>query len=256
MSDPGQEDTRQRRLIFGGTAARPPASRLGVAVVRDLVSAIVTGEVEPGATLPPEGLLSQHFGVSRTVIRESVKRIEEKGLVTIEQGRGTQVLEPGSWNVLDPVILSVMVENDDILGVLEDLAVVRGALEASMASQSAQLRSDEELDDLKADLDRMKTSMEDTDAFNAADAAFHIAVMHSSRNRLAESITKILFQRARDSSRFRGNSRPGELELTLAEHTHIYDAIAAKDSEGAAEAMRKHIHDAWGRRRPEGEARS
>src|SRR6187399_1542405 len=89
-------------------AGRVPAARLGVAVVHDLVTAIVTGEVPAGQSLPPEGVLSQTFGVSRTVIRESVKRIEEKGLVNIAQGRGTEVLPSDSWNVLDPVVLSAL----------------------------------------------------------------------------------------------------------------------------------------------------
>ncbi len=57
------------RSFLGAADARTPAARLGVAVVHDLVSAIVTGEVAPGESLPPEGPLSAHFGVSRTVIR-------------------------------------------------------------------------------------------------------------------------------------------------------------------------------------------
>ena len=64
------------RSYLGAADARIPAARLGVAVVHGLVNAIVTGEIAPGDSLPPEGPLSLHFGVSRTVIRESVKRIE------------------------------------------------------------------------------------------------------------------------------------------------------------------------------------
>ncbi len=59
---------------------------LGVVVVDELVDAIVSGRLAPGDALPPEGPLSEQFGVSRTVVRESVKRIEEKGLVTIARG--------------------------------------------------------------------------------------------------------------------------------------------------------------------------
>ena len=63
-------------------AHRTPAARLGVQVVHDLVSAIVTGEVAPGDLLPTETELCENFGVSRTVIRESMKRLEEKGIST------------------------------------------------------------------------------------------------------------------------------------------------------------------------------
>jgi DNA-binding FadR family transcriptional regulator len=90
------------QTIFGDSFARVRAANLGVAVVRDLVKAIVTGTVAPGDILPPEGTLSQQFAVSRTVIRESMKRVEEKGLVTVSQGRGTVVNQSSKWNVLDP----------------------------------------------------------------------------------------------------------------------------------------------------------
>ena len=88
---------------------RLPAARLGVAVVAELVDLIVTGQLKEDDLLPPEGPLSEHFGVSRTVLRESVKRLEEKGLVIVSQGRGTQVRAPGYWNMLDPVVLSALI---------------------------------------------------------------------------------------------------------------------------------------------------
>ena len=192
------------RAFLSAGDARTPAARLGVAVVHDLVSAIVTGEVAPGESLPPEGDLSAHFGVSRTVIRESVKRIEEKGLVTVVQGRGTRVQPSTSWNILDPVVLSVLLENDSSLGVLDELATVRSALEGSMSATVASRRSDEDLDQLRTALEHMAATIDDQEAYNQADFDFHSLVMTLSGNRLAENITKILFQRARASQRFTG----------------------------------------------------
>ena len=68
--------------------ARPNRSaKLGTAVVDQLVDDIVRGVLAPGATLSPEADLCEEFGVSRTVIRESVKVIQEKGLLRIQHGR-------------------------------------------------------------------------------------------------------------------------------------------------------------------------
>jgi DNA-binding FadR family transcriptional regulator len=237
------------RSFLGASDARTPAARLGVAVVHDLVSAIVTGEVAPGDSLPPEGTLSAHFGVSRTVVRESVKRIEEKGLVTVIQGRGTQVQPAESWNMLDPVVLSAMVENDDSLGVLDELAVVRSALEGSMSADAAGRRTDEELQQLNAALDHMAETITDGEAYGQADVDFHFLVMAMSGNRLAENITKVLFQRARESNRFVGAADRAAFLATLDEHQRVLDAIAAGDAAGAEAAMRQHIMDAWQRRR-------
>src|SRR6188474_520570 len=128
-----ETDDPPAQNILGDGVVRVRAARLGVAVVGDLVTAIVTGEVAPGDILPAEGVLSQQFAVSRTVIRESVKRLQEKGLVTVSQGRGTIVNEPTQWNVLDPDVLSALVDHDETLVVLDELAIVRGSLEATMA---------------------------------------------------------------------------------------------------------------------------
>jgi DNA-binding FadR family transcriptional regulator len=237
------------RSFLAPTDARIPAARLGVAVVHDLVSAIVTGEVAPGESLPPEGDLSAHFGVSRTVIRESVKRIEEKGLVTVVQGRGTQAQPSTSWNILDPVVLSALVENDSSLGVLDELSTVRSALEGSMSAEVASRRSDDDLEQLRAAYALMSATIDDEDAYNQADFDFHSLVMTLSGNRLAENITKILFQRARASQRFTGSPTGEMFRQTLVEHGRVLDAIEAGDPAGAEAAMRTHIIDAWQRRR-------
>jgi DNA-binding FadR family transcriptional regulator len=230
--------------------ARSPAARLGVAVVHDLVSAIVTGEVGPGESLPPEGPLSVHFGVSRTVIRESVKRLEEKGLVTVVQGRGTQAQPYTSWNMLDPVVLSALLENDSSLGVLDELATVRSALEGSMSAEVAGRRSDEDVARLRQAFALMAATIDDEDAYNQADFDFHSLVMALSGNRLAENITRILFQRARASQRFTGSPTVEMFKQTLHEHSRVLDAIEAGDPDAAELAMRTHIMVAWQRRRP------
>lgn len=228
---------------------RLPAERLGVAVVAELVELIVTGQLEEGALLPPEGPLSEHFGVSRTVLRESVKRLEEKGLVIASQGRGTQVQAPGYWNVLDPVVLSALVDNDESLGVLDELTVVRASLESAMAGAVAESRTSEELRRLEGALTAMRESESDTDSFRQADLVFHYALMDISGNRLAENIAKRLYKRAVESSRYHGINPPDAVALTLDEHAAIVDAIARKDVAGAERAMRDHIRISWERRR-------
>ena len=106
-------------------AHRTPAARLGVQVVHDLVSAIVTGEVAPGDLLPTETELCENFGVSRTVIRESMKRLEEKGMVSVVQGRGTQIAPQSEWNILDKVVLGTMIATWALLAaVVVDLTIM------------------------------------------------------------------------------------------------------------------------------------
>jgi DNA-binding FadR family transcriptional regulator len=241
---PGPEHGSERVL-----ARRVPQARLGVVVVADLVEAIVTGQVKPGELLPPEGPLAEQFGVSRTVIRESVKRLEEKGLVTVAQGRGTQVTPFSSWNVLDPVVLSALVDNDASLGVLDELSEVRASLESSMAGSAAATRTGEQLIRLERSLETMRATEQDSDSFRQADILFHFAVMELSGNRLAENIAKVLFKRALESNRYQGVDPEGAFALTLAEHSAVLEAIASQDVVAAQASMREHIARAWERRR-------
>ena len=247
-------DETPARNILGDGVVRVRAARLGVAVVGDLVTAIVTGEVAPGDILPPEGVLSQQFAVSRTVIRESVKRVEEKGLVTVSQGRGTIVNPPTMWNVLDPDVLSALVDHDDSLVVLDELAIVRGSLEATMARAAAGRQNPERSAELQAAFDRSVANVGDIAAYNTADAAFHDTVMEQSGIRLAANITRIMFMRARESRRFTGKTTDDAAHITLEEHRAVLEAIIAGDGDTAATAMREHIAKAWARRRtPEAE---
>ena len=204
-ADPASTATSQGQTIFGDSVVRVRAANLGVAVVRDLVKAIVTGTVAPGDILPPEGTLSKQFAVSRTVIRESVKRVEEKGLVTVSQGRGTVVNQSSRWNVLDPDVLSALVDHDETLEVLDELAVVRGSLEATMARAAAARQTPERTAALREAFDLAAANIDNISVYNDADAAFHDLVMEQSGIRLAANITRIMFERARESSRIHGH---------------------------------------------------
>ena len=253
MSEPAVNLPPLRRSVLGGTNSRTPPARLGVAVVADLVAAIVTGELEPGNVLPPESTLCERFGVSRTVIRESVKRVEEKGLVVVAQGRGTTVNPPSLWNVLDPVVLSALVDHDDTLGVLDELTIVRASLEGSMSAEAARRLTPEAAEELTKAFEATEARIGDFEAYNDADAAFHYLIMEQSGIRLAANITRILFARARESARFTGHQGPEAMDITLEEHRLILDAILRGDAEGATQAMHVHIASAWARRRPEDE---
>lgn len=228
---------------------RRPAERLGVAVTSELVELIVTGEIPEGGLLPPEGPLAEHFGVSRTVIRESVKRLEEKGLVVVAQGRGTQVARSGSWNMLDPIVLSALIDNDESLGILDELTIVRGNLESAMAGAVAGRHTPEELARIRHALEAMREMEHESDAFRQEDVVFHFTIMEISRNRLAENIAKRLYRRALESSRYHGVGYEGAYESTLEEHSRVVEAIARQDIAGAEQAMRDHIISSWQRRR-------
>ncbi len=167
----------------------------------------------------------------------------------VAQGRGTQVARSGSWNMLDPVVLSALIDNDESLGVLDELTVVRGTLEAAMAGAVAARRTAEELTRIEHALEAMRDTQHESDSFRQADVVFHFTVMELSRNRLAENITKRLYRRALESGRYHGLDYEGAFKSTLDDHALVVDAISRRDVDAAERAMRVHIVDSWQRRR-------
>jgi len=245
----GQAEMSGRSTQTLSVEARTPA-KLGVAVVEGLVNVIVSGELAPGDSLPPELPLSQQFGVSRTVLRESIKRLEEKGLVKVVQGRGTVVQPTSAWTMMDRVVLNSLIAHDKTLGVLDELSIVRARLEAAMAGEAAVVRTPAELEVLREIFHVMRDTADSPIEFHRADVRFHETVMSISGNRLAESIARVLYERARDSSRFHGAVSPELMSYTLVEHEAIFTAIEAGDAELSERVMDAHIIDAWQRRRP------
>lgn len=119
-----------------------------------------------------------------------------------------------------------------------------------MAAAAASQVSPQHAADLQSAYDRMIATVNDIDAYNDADFEFHNTVMEQSGIRLAANITRILFARARASSRFTGTPQADARRVTLDEHGKVLEAIISGDAARAESAMREHIARAWARRRP------
>jgi DNA-binding FadR family transcriptional regulator len=222
-------------------------------VVTTLVDLIISGRYPPGATLPTEAELGARFGVSRTVIRESVKLLQAKGLVSIRQGIGTVALPDTSWNMIDDVVLRSLVQHDESLSILDELVAVRAMLERDTAAGAAAARSSDQLAGMRAALTAMEQAGDDA-AFSAADAAFHDAIMAASGKRLARAIVTSIHDKARTTGRYLGEVSAAHTALTIEEHRRVLEAIENRDATAAADAVYDHIIGSWARRRPGGDS--
>jgi DNA-binding FadR family transcriptional regulator len=231
-------------------APRVRGPKLGTTVVHQIVNDIVRGVYEPGSALPPEADLCNRFAVSRTVIRESIKIVQEKGLVHIEHGRGTQVTDPRHWNLLDDTVLTSIVAHDANLSFLDELVATRAALEADMAASAAGSHDADDDARMGAALESMRARVDQVTEFADADVHFHDMVMATSRNRLGRAIVNSIHDKARRSMRYHGDYNEAVMLRTVDEHQAVYDAIISGDAQGAAAAMRAHILGSWRRRRP------
>lgn len=229
---------------------RQRGGRLGTALVSQLADDIVGGAYPPGSSLPTEAELGAAFGVSRTVVRESVMLLQDKGLVRVVHGKGTQVTDPQSWDMIDDVVLSAVVRHDDTLGILDELVLVRAALERDMAAAAAERATAAQRDQIRDAFTAMERSAHDVAEFAAADVVFHDAVMDASGSRLARAIVTSIHGKARTTGRYHGATSADRIAETLDEHRTILSAIDKGDKESAAAAMHAHIVGSWTRRRP------
>jgi DNA-binding FadR family transcriptional regulator len=229
-------------------AHRP--ARLSVVVVESLLDGIVSGRYPPGTLLPPEPVLCQTFDVSRSVVREAMKALEEKGLARARQGHGTTISPPDEWNLLDPAVLDATIRADATMQVLDELVDVRVALECAMARTAAQSMSDADLAELGDLLEEMGTQLQDPERYLAADTRFHDFIMRSSGNRLGRSIIRAIHPHARASSRYNPPADEESIQRAHLGHTAIYEQLLRHDPEGAAAAMQEHITVTWTLRKP------
>ncbi|KJK43028.1 GntR family transcriptional regulator [Lentzea aerocolonigenes] len=212
---------------------------------------IVRRSYPTGMTLPPEPVLCETFSVSRTVIREAVKVLQEKGLVTVRQGSGTTVNPPVQWNMLDELVLVATIAEDESLAVLDDLVVTRRLLESDMAQVAARTAGRDTVERLRALVDRMDELVDDVAAYEEHDRIFHDAIMLASGNRIARGVVRSLQSQAINTAGYRGESGRELCEASNAGHRRVCERIAAQDAAGAADAMFTHITDAWLVRRGE-----
>ncbi|GAB1818768.1 FadR/GntR family transcriptional regulator [Herbidospora sp. RD11066] len=226
------------------TWTKRPAN-LARALTGELVGRIVRGVHPPGTALPPEPALCEAFSVSRTVVREAVKILQEKGLVQIRQGSGTIVTPPTEWNMLDELVLAATIEHDDGIVVLDDLVVTRRLLESDMAHVAARITTAETVARLRALVDRMDGLVDDPATYVVHDRAFHDTIMQSSGNRIARAVVRSLENQVVTTARYKGRTDRSLCVASNLGHRRICERIAAGDPDGAAEAMFTHITDAW-----------
>ncbi|MCO8273636.1 FCD domain-containing protein [Actinoplanes sp. TRM 88003] len=224
--------------------ARRPAT-LARAITAELVERIVLGVHPPGTPLPPEPALGEAFGVSRTVIREAVKILQEKGLVQVRQGAGTIVTAPVMWDMLDEVVLRATIATDESLAILDDLVATRRVLESDMAHVAARVAGDEALATLRELVERMDELVDDPLAYAEVDHAFHDTIMRTGGNRLARGVVRALESQVVNTARYLGRADRALCVASNQGHRRIHERIAAHDPEGAGVAMFDHITEAW-----------
>jgi DNA-binding FadR family transcriptional regulator len=205
---------------------------------------IVSGQIAPGAFLPREAELSEQFSVSRQAVREGLKVLAAKGLVTSRRRAGTSVTPRATWNLLDPDVLAW--HTGELPSDFQrDLLELRWLIEPAAASFAAERADIASIARISAALEAIRAGVGMPDAFQAGVVEFHMAVFAASGNSLVERLNAILGPMLATSFRAFTPPFPTEdYQTGLNTLTPVYDAIAAGDAAAARAAMEAHLSSA------------
>jgi GntR family transcriptional repressor for pyruvate dehydrogenase complex len=217
-------------------------SRLHLLAMRSLIAEIVGGEVVPGEMLPREIDLAERFGISRGVARETIRALEERGLVTVKHGRGATVTLPEAWHIFDPDVFRALLASPEGARLAAEAHECQRLLELDAAALAAQRATNEDLEAIGGALDAMTAAAKrprrkqgGSTSFGEAEAAVHRALLHATGNRalarLAEPLHTALALAAETSTGGRNTQR------RLAGYQQLLAAIAARDPQTAQETM-------------------
>lgn len=223
------------------SAAQNKPRRMAESLVERFARRMREGELKRGEKLPTEARIMAAEGVSRSVVREALSRMQAAGLVETRHGVGTFVKDmpaPEGFT-LGP---STIVELSEVL----DLLQFRLSLEVQAAGMAAERATPQALEELEQALHALLQGPEKSGSTINADFQFHLKIAKASGNPYLIDIMKHLgtklIPRTRMNSAYTGQSnRSTYLQGINSEHQQIFDAIASRQVDAARAAMYLHL---------------
>ena len=223
-----------------GLSPAKPSRNLTQQVVDRLSHLMSNGALAPGDKLPTEAEIVRQQGVSRTVVREAISKLQAAGMVETKHGIGTFVRD----NANQPNFVigaGTIATSRDVLAMLE----VRISLEAEAAALAAMRRTEEHLAEMQRALDSFQEHLANGGETIKADFQFHLGIAKATGNPYFPDILNHFGPSLIPRSRFQRDELPPQEEEYMIrisnEHEDTYNAIARRDSEAARAALRNHL---------------
>jgi GntR family transcriptional regulator, transcriptional repressor for pyruvate dehydrogenase complex len=212
-------------------------NRVHEEVARQLEQLILK-KLRPGDKLPAERELASQLGVSRSSIRDAIRKLELMGLVEARQGAGTVVREITPDALVSP-LASVITQKRQMVSELLDF---RKMLEPPLAGRAAARVTAGEIAEMEDILRRQERKLGEGQLAVEEDTEFHYSIATASGNTVVLKILDVVMDMLRET-RSRSLQTEGRPQKSLAGHRRILAAIKRHDSHAAENAMRQHIRD-------------
>lgn len=201
-----------------------------------LGEAIIAGRYPTGTSLPPEPVLGETLGVSRTVVREAVKSLIAKGLVTTGPKVGTRVTPEENWNRFDPDVITWQSRVGLTPEFLRNLQELRRIVEPAAVRLAAERATAEDITLIESAYAGMARAVHEGGDYVTHDLRFHMGLLHACRNPLLIQMSKALSALLRTSFEL-STSRKGAPASSLPLHRAVVDAVIAHKPAKAEKAI-------------------
>lgn len=227
----------------GRKAAVPAATALKRPRVQKNVTRSIAGDIfaevfPTGTLLPTENELCIRYGVSRTVIRESLKILESKGLVRGRSRVGTSVCEKADWNILDQQMLEWIGPRIVEMDLLQCILDARRAIEPFAAELAAQRAGVQEIAAIEAAWQAMCDAEGDVEEFTKADVAFHTNILKASHNQVFMQLSSII-SAALEFALHASNEAVDARGEALDVHGALIEALRMRNAKAARECSQR-----------------
>jgi DNA-binding FadR family transcriptional regulator len=197
---------------------------------------IVSGSYAVGASVPPEPILCEELGVSRTVIREAVKSLIAKGMVSTGPKVGTRVLPRDTWNWFDPDVIIWQSKIGLTAEFLRDLQDLRRLIEPAAVRMAAERATPANLAEIQAAYEGMHRAVHEGGDYVTHDLRFHQGLLKACQNRMLIQMNKALSALLRTSFEI-STTKPDGPRNSLPLHKAVLDAVVAKNPAKAEKAI-------------------
>ncbi|SMC97884.1 FadR/GntR family transcriptional regulator [Rhizobium sp. RU36D] len=217
-------------------AVRRPRVRRNVTVA--IAQDICADRYPPGSQLPRENDLCEIYGVSRTVIRESLKILESKGLLRGKPRVGTVVCDKDDWNILDADVLEWIgpyIKDFDLLGCILE---ARRTIEPVAAELAAERATTQQIADLENAWRQMRDSSDDPERFTEADVQFHAVLLAASHNQVFRRLSSAIHAALRYALHA-SNVAVESREDAVIIHGELVEALRMRDRAKARDAANR-----------------
>ena len=221
----------------------PRAMRQSEVVAREIFTEIVNSDLPEGTRLPTEKAMLEQYQVGRSTLREALRILESRGVVSVRSGRdgGPVVRRPRASDLGEA--LTVLLQFEKVS--FTEVFAARQALEPTLAAMAARNIKRTALKSMRECVDRMSAHVDESAVFHSENLRFHELVASASGSPILEVLERALESVAGGLAFGAiGNTfTRAQRQVAVQWHERIYEALAAHDEQAAKDAMEKHLHE-------------